>query len=887
MTSPGTRRRWPKVAGALLLVLVLLVAGAVFALDAILLSQARKRTDALSQQLGRPITVGGVKTKLLGGLGVRVTDVGVGAGPGEEVPLVTLRRAEVEADLWRAIRSGGKEIHVGSAVLEGLHVNVVKLPDGTTNAERFAKELEKLPSEETKPAPEQPAEAGAPPKLKVGRAAVENARIAFLDRTTAGAKELAIDDLDVEVRDLEAGKPLELVLRAAVLAEKQNLEVRVKAAPLPPTLEPTPEQLAVKLEPVDLAPLAPFFPKALGFRRGHLSMDLSAALGAAVPGGSGPTKLEGWIRAAQLFFSDARDTYLDLTFEADVEGDAAAGSLRIGKLVLVAGPVTVTGTGRVSGLKGETPRIEGLEVVAKGLDPEALIPYYPPLRAQLGGATVAGPIGLELRGGGTATTQEAVLRVDLTPVRLAVPEQLAKAAGAPASLVATVSAQGNGRVRFDAALDLAGVDLRPGGSLAKKPGDPLSVKAAGSYRAAGEAQELDVERLELAALADRLTGRANVKLEGTGAKATTRFDAELRGDRLDLDALLIPAPEPAPGAKPAPEEPLDPAAFRGLSGVAALRLGVLRMEKIETRNVVARIRVQEDKVTFEQARLEAFGGTIAADGTKAALADPTAPFEVVLDLKGLAGAQALALLSKHKVLDGKLDATVKLAGKGTGLEAIKQSLQGALSGNLYGGSFHGADLVGSIAGPLAAKLPFAAKRLDAGGATPLGKELPFAFRIEGGTARLEKPLTFDAAGQGDFSLDGGVGLDGVLSMPATFSLSPALVARITAGKVKPQAAIPVAFRLAGPAWKPRLEGLSLDGAVKAIASQAAAGALGRALGADGVSAEDLAAKKRAEVEAEAQKRRAEAEAKGREQAEKAKQKVEDEARKRLEGLFGK
>ena len=40
------------------------------------------------------------------------------------------------------------------------------------------------------------------------------------------------------MKDLEAGKPLEVLLRAAVLQERQNLDVRLRAAPLPPSLEP-------------------------------------------------------------------------------------------------------------------------------------------------------------------------------------------------------------------------------------------------------------------------------------------------------------------------------------------------------------------------------------------------------------------------------------------------------------------------------------------------------------------------------------------------------------------------------------------------------------------------------------------------------------------------
>jgi AsmA protein len=108
MTEPRPHRRWPKILGATVVVLVVLVAGVLFALDRILLSQARKQAETLSRQLGRPVEIGGVATKLWGGLGVRVTDVAVGAGQGEPLPLAELRRAEVEADLFRAIRTLGR-----------------------------------------------------------------------------------------------------------------------------------------------------------------------------------------------------------------------------------------------------------------------------------------------------------------------------------------------------------------------------------------------------------------------------------------------------------------------------------------------------------------------------------------------------------------------------------------------------------------------------------------------------------------------------------------------------------------------------------------------------------------------------------------------------------
>src|SRR5205085_940866 len=96
-----------------------------------------------------------------------------------------------------------------------------------------------------------------------------------------------------------------------------------------------------------------------------------------------------------------------------------------------------------------------------------------------------------LRASGTQAAQALELRVDLTPVKMNVPEQMAKAAGAPMTLVAHAkgAASGNGPLRFDAKLDLAGADLRPGQSIDKKPGDRLDLAVAGTRTTNGSSKD--------------------------------------------------------------------------------------------------------------------------------------------------------------------------------------------------------------------------------------------------------------------------------------------------------------------------------------------------------------------------------------------------------------
>jgi AsmA protein len=868
MSNPG-KRRWPKVLAIVAGTLVVLGVVGVLILDRVLLRVANDQAAKLSTELQRPIAIEGVATRLWGGLGAKVTGLSIGAGPGESVPLLQLQRAEVSPYLWRALKSGGDEIAIHEAVIEGLRVNVEKLPDGTTNLERLAKRLEER--SEAEPAAQEPApqeEAKPPPSLEIGRAAIENARIAFLDRTVEGAKELFVEDLDAEVRDLKVGKPVELRVKAAVLAAQQNLDLTVRAAPLPASLVPTPEKIVLKVQPIDLGPLAPFVPASVGLQGGRFQADLDADLGAAVPGGAGQTKVVGGFRATDLAFAgQAAGKRLDASLAADVTADLKAGDLDLRKLELIAGPAALVGTGRASGLRGQAPKVEGLEITSRGLDPAAVAEIFPVLREQMGGAVVAGPIGLSLRGSGSAAAQRLELRVDLGPVRLAVPRQLEKAAGAPMALVATADAEHGGRVRFDASAEAAGVDLRPGGALAKKPGDALSLRVSGALAQPGGGVDVTLSQLALNLLGDTLAGKGRVTMAGEGKSKTTKFDAELAGERLDLDRLLVAAPEEKKKEKEEPASKPDPAAFAGLSGEARLRLGLLRMKRVEARNVLARVRVKEDQVTLEQAQLQAFGGSVNAAGTTMRLAHPDEPFKVVTKLQGVSAEQALGLLSDRKLLSGTLDMDLNLNGPGLDKASLLEQLTGILAGEIRGGQFHGKDLVSSVAGPLAGKLPFAKKPAE-GNTTSLGKQLPFNLQIKDGVAELSKPLRFDA-GQGEVELTGGIGLDGSLRLPATVALAPDFVARLTGGRVRPDAPVPLTFRLGGAATSPRVEGLSVDAAAKSLASQAATGAIGKALGlgaGEGDAPKDAA-----------------------KQGDKpdAKKQLEQEAAKRLKGLFGK
>src|SRR6218665_369696 len=819
------KKRWPYVLGGIVLVLVAGGALALWRLDAFLLDKARAEAAAYAQKLGRPITLGALSTRLLPSVGVEVENVVVGAAPDEPAPLLDMKHLEVDVALWPALTSKGKDIQVRNAEVKGLTLNLVQLADGTTNVSRVQEKLAQDPPAE--PTPEEPAQDLS--GVRVDRAALTDATLRLIDLSGGPQRELAINHLDVEVKDLRAGKALEVALHAAVLADKQNFHVDLKTAPLPPSLIPVPESVVLKSEPIDLTPLAPFLGPEVGLQAGTLQADWTADLGAAVPGGTGPTALKGGIQARGLRFAGAEGgKALDVVLDTDVTGDMLTGDLSLQQLPVELGPAPLTGKGQVKGLLTPSPAVQDFELVGEKLDPALLAEYYPPLRKSVGNQ-VAGPIGFVVRGGGNQAEQALNVNVDLTPVRLRIPAQLTKEAGGTMKLTArlTGAAASGGALRFDAKTDMTGVDLRPGAILDKRPGQTFTLDTAGTYQPAnGKAPlKVDLSRLAIAVREYTMAGTVSVALGGQGTKQTTAFALALKSPRLNADELLLKTEAPAEPSTPAPEAPEDPQRFNGMSGTVRLEIGALRMNEMDFSDLIAELKMVNDLITVERFTTGVYGGTVSASGSSVRLGPPEAqrPFVVKAEAKGLDMAQATATRAPKKGLGGKVDGQMDLQGVGYEISSLQERMAGGIHGNLAGGVFFGADLPAAVSGPLARALPFKSKELSSEGVTKLAEQLPFSLQIKDGVAQLSKPITWTRPEAG-MSFAGGIRLDGTLDLAGTVSLEPQLIKTLTLGKVTPPEPLPLALKLTGKAWSPEVTGLDVKPAATALAKLAAASA---------------------------------------------------------------
>jgi AsmA protein len=859
------RKKWPLVVAITLGVIVVVLVIASFVLDSVLTSKAHEQAAKLSQQLGRPVSIGSVSTKFLTGFGAAVKDVSVGPAAGEGLPLAQIKGADVRVGLLRAALSRGKDVPVHSIDVDGLNVNVIRFDDGTTNLERLQKKLAEVNPPEKKPEEQKQSDLSY---LRVDHAALRDGRIALVDRTGKSAKELAIQHLNVNVDDLRAGKSLDVIVTAAVLADQKNFELRLHTAPLPPTLKATPEHVTLKVQPIDLTPLAPFVPKDVGLQAGRFDANLDAKLGAAVPGGNGPTAVQGALRATGLKFAGAEGgKSLDVVLDTDIKGDADKGDLQIAKLRFDIGPAGITGQGRASGLNTQTPRIEGLEIRSHDLDPARLAAYYPPLTKQLGGE-VAGPIGVLLHAGGTQAAQALELRVDFTPVKLAFPQSMTKAAGAPMTLVAHVKGTEKNKLAFDANFDLSGLDLRPGESLNKAPGQRLELSAKGTRISSGTTadpqQRIDLENLALRALDDHVDAHGWLETKGAGEDATKKFDLLVSSERLDLDRLLLPSTK-----KTEEKPPPDPKTFAGISGHASVKLASVLYKKQQFQNVVADVTMKNDEIDVQTASIQGLGGRIDAGGTRLKLAHPNEPWHITTKISGIDLEKAAAMSSPKKVLAGKFDGNVVLDGRSQDLSDLTKSLSGAIDGNVIGGKFYGKDIVASAASPVMGSLPGALRgKVPQGGATDLGNNLGFGFTVKDGWARLKAPLKL-ATPQADMSFSGGVRLDGTLDMPGTVSLTPAMVQQLTGGRVKLTTNVPVGLRIVGAAANPSVTDIDAKGAVEAIVKSAGSSLVSGLFG-------SAAGQKQQQLEQKAQS-----------QGQQAADKAKEEAANKLKGLFGR
>jgi len=248
---------------------------------------------------------------------------------------------------------------------------------------------------------------------------------------------------------------------------------------------------------------------------------------------------------------------------------------------------------------------------------------------------------------------------------------------------------------FDAAkttavgeLDLSAPSAR--GAIAWATGKPLDLpgNAAGPFSFKAEtsasAKRVDLKKLTLELDALKLGGELSLNLAG----AVPMIKAALESSGLDLDPYL-PAPvegaEPvakAPSAAPVAanagwsEAPIDVSFLKSFDADVVLKAGAVKARRFESGQTRLTIGVRGGKLTLDLAETPLYKGT----GSGKVVVDGSRPGAVGLDasltLKGAAAEPLLRAAAGFERLEGTVDMTAKISGRGADQRRIVSSLAG-------------------------------------------------------------------------------------------------------------------------------------------------------------------------------------------------------------------
>jgi AsmA protein len=293
-------------------------------------------------------------------------------------------------------------------------------------------------------------------------------------------------------------------------------------------------------------------------------------------------------------------------------------------------------------------------------------------------------------------------------------------------------------------------------------------------------------------------------------------------DRIDLDRYRAasaskPAASTGAPAAAAPEKPIDLSALKTLNANGTLRIDAVKVQNIKASNLRVGVHAANGKAEINPLNANLYGGTVAGSLSAAAAEPPQ--FIVKQNLVGInVGALLKDAIAKDPI-DGKGNVQIDIATSGATVTQMKRALGGAAKLELRDGAVRGVNVAQVIRD---AKAKIGALRGDAPSQTGTGSteqktdfsELSGSFRIAKGVAHNEdlaiKSPLLRIGGAGDVDL-GADRLDYVVKATVVSTLQGQGGPELQALK-----GVTVPVRLSGPftsiGWKIDFAGMASDAA---------------------------------------------------------------------------
>lgn len=215
------------IVAAVLVVVIALVALALSNLDTLIADNKDRIVAQVADALGREVDVAEIGVSLWPGIGVRLSGFRVADDPAFSTEdFVRAEAARLDVALWPLL---SRDIRVTRFVLQKPEIRIIRDADGRFNFESLAPTPVAEATEETGvPTSEEQPRAGLP--LLVALLDIEDGAVSFQDR--ADGAELRVGRIELRARDVSLDTPVNVKLEAALLSDRRNVFVDLRAGPL-------------------------------------------------------------------------------------------------------------------------------------------------------------------------------------------------------------------------------------------------------------------------------------------------------------------------------------------------------------------------------------------------------------------------------------------------------------------------------------------------------------------------------------------------------------------------------------------------------------------------------------------------------------------------------
>ena len=336
-------RKW-MIAGVICLLLGVGVAVALLSINSLVKRNKDYLVDQAQQALKRKVSVGNVEATIIGGIGIRLSDFVMADDPAYSTQdFVRAKDLQVNLKFWPLLRG---EVQVKRVILHDPVIRVLRNTKGDFNFSTIAKkekEEGKEKQEKKEPAPKRPS-----PAFLVSVADISGGEIRYRDLKEG--TDLALQQIDLKLEDLDFEQPFSVTLAGALFAAKQNLNIKSRVGPLPPdgNFNQLPVDGEMQLDAIDVDKLRTAVPQI----KSSLPKDLD---------------LSGVFKIKDLQF---KGTLQNLIVKCGLEG--TDGNIRFGKTFQKARgiPLTISTDAQYGAntvlLRQAEVKLHTLEVTAKG-----------------------------------------------------------------------------------------------------------------------------------------------------------------------------------------------------------------------------------------------------------------------------------------------------------------------------------------------------------------------------------------------------------------------------------------------------------------------------------------------------------------------------------------